>query len=161
MVRLLPRIFSFIIDKARFARKVESFLPQMQSTYQELYLADARQLNDRELIGRIQRLIELTSETAYYNIIISLLMQVYNAILRRNITSAGSDFTNLDLLAGMDQIREYDPGVYLLQLHQLYMQLPPAFQPSLQVEKLMPHNRQQNWRSFAPISNHLSSALAT
>jgi pyruvate,water dikinase len=127
-VRLLPRALRFIIDKARFSRKVDAFLPRMQAAYNELYLTDTSALPDKELLARIQRLIHITSETAYYNIIAPLLMQVYNGVLRQEVAGAGVDYTNLDLLEGIDKIHDYDPGGYLLKLNLIYNQLAPEDQ---------------------------------
>jgi phosphohistidine swiveling domain-containing protein len=165
MVRLLPRLVASIIDKLRFASRIETFLPQMQSCYEELYLTDACHLEDAELLARVRRLIELTGETAYYNIITQLLMQIYHAILRRNVTRAGVDFTNLDLLEGLEIIYEYEPGGYLRQLHDLYRQLPLTAQAmvaagdyaNLQQAPGL-ENFRANFQSFIERFGHLSDS---
>jgi pyruvate,water dikinase len=50
-------------------------------------------------------------------------MQSYNAVLRRQLKRMGIDFQQFDLIEGMDELKEFDPGFKLMQLHQRFLQL--------------------------------------
>jgi len=126
LILLMPRILRFIVDKANFASKMERFLPAMEAKYHAFPINDAPQLSEQELIAEVEKLFTLTRETAYYNIVGPLLMFLYNQILRRQLKPAGVDFNGLDLQHEMEEIKRYNPGLYLSRLHRLFEDLDNA-----------------------------------
>jgi pyruvate,water dikinase len=98
-------------------------LPAARKRYQAFRVERLDQLNEEELIAQIDRLYALTQETAYYNIVTPLLMQLYNRLLQRQLSSAGVDFSTLDVTRGLDELQEFDPNTHLARLHQAYCAL--------------------------------------
>ena len=129
---LLPRMLRFVLDKARFARKVDAFLPTMEEAFQVVRDRHAVELDEEQLLGEIDRLYPLAQEAAYYNIVTPLLMQVYNQILKRQLDRMGVDFERFDLTGGMQELERFEPNVYLARLHELYSSLEQNLQATIQ-----------------------------
>jgi phosphohistidine swiveling domain-containing protein len=122
-LRFLPRMLRFAARKSRFARQVKAYLPVARKRYQAFRVARLDGLSEEELIAQIDRLYVLTQETAYYNIVTPLLMQLYNRLFQGQLAGAGVDFSTLDMTRGMDELQEFDPNAHLARLHQAYCAL--------------------------------------
>jgi len=120
---LLPRMLRFGLDKARFARRVEAFLPAMEETFQAFRGKRVAELSEEQLLDEIDRLYPMAQEAAYYNIVTPLLMQVYNRILKGQLDRVGVDFESFDLTGGMQELERFEPNVHLARLYQLYSNL--------------------------------------
>jgi pyruvate,water dikinase len=129
----LPRMVRFAIHKLRFARRVEAFLPSMERQYRDLPTDQADRMDERALIEQIDRLFELAQETAYYNIVTPLLMQVYNRLLKSQLGRMGIDFEKLDLTGDLEEMERYEPNAHLARLNQQVRDLDPALREALQV----------------------------
>jgi pyruvate,water dikinase len=86
-------------------------------------------LDETALLNRLEQLYEIEKEITRYNIIIPLMMLMYNAVLRRRLEAMGVDFRSFDLTEGMLELKSYDPGISLEALHGLFVQLRPEVQP--------------------------------
>jgi phosphohistidine swiveling domain-containing protein len=122
-LRFLPRMLRFAVHKSKFARQVKAFLPAARKRYQAFRIERLDQMREEELLAQIDRLYALTQETAYYNIVTPLLMQLYNGLFQRQLAGAGVDFSTLDMTRGMDELQEFDPNTHLTRLHQAYRAL--------------------------------------
>ncbi len=120
---LLPRMLRFLLDKARFARRIESFLSAMEEKLQPLRGKQVAEVGEEQLLDDIDCLHSLAQEAAYYNIVTQLLMQVYNKILKAQLRRMEVDFESFDLTAGMQELEQFEPNVHLTHLHQLYSAL--------------------------------------
>jgi pyruvate,water dikinase len=120
---LLPRMLRFGLDKARFARKVEAFLPAMEEEFQAFRGKQAAKQSEEQLLDAIDRLYPLAQEAAYYNIVTPLLMQVYNRILKGQLSRMDVDFESFDLTGGLEELEQFDPNVHLARLYELYSAL--------------------------------------
>ncbi len=120
---LLPRMLGFALDKMRFARKVEAFLPTMEEQFGAFGGDRVTELSEEQLLDEIDRLYPLAQEAAYYNIVTPLLMQVYNQVLKGQLGRMGVDFERFDLTGGMRELEQFEPNVYLDRLSQLYCAL--------------------------------------
>jgi phosphohistidine swiveling domain-containing protein len=147
-LRFLPRMLRFAAHKSRFARQVKAFLPAAQKRYQAFRVGRLDQLNADELITQIDRLYALTQETAYYNIVTPLLMQLYNRLLQRQLNSAGVDFSTLDVTRGMDELQEFDPNSHLARLHQEYCALDNDRQGAIDTSSYVDFRRLQGIDAF-------------
>lgn len=121
--RLLPRMLRFGLDKVRFSRKIEAFLPAMESAFRPLKLQRGEELSQAQLLERIDHLYPLAQETAHYNTVIALLMRVYNRLLRSQLSRMGVDFESFDLAAGMQELERVEPNLHLARLSQVYRAL--------------------------------------
>ena len=121
--RHMPRMIRFALDKWRFARKFENRLPDLQAKYDTFRVDDLSQLNEQALLAAVDDLFELTRQAAYYNIVIPLLMQLYNQLLNRQLRRLGVDPARFDLTEDLEPLKRLDPNEYLVQLQQRYQQL--------------------------------------
>jgi pyruvate,water dikinase len=118
--RHLPRMLRAGVDKWRFGRQVEKFIPEMWKRFCTFGYTQVHTLTDVQLLAEIDRLYPLVQETAYYNIIVPLLMQFYNRVLQSRLKKQGVDLAAFDLMRGLDQVQDYDPNFHLAQLRQKY-----------------------------------------
>jgi phosphohistidine swiveling domain-containing protein len=120
---LLPRMLRFALDKARFARKIEAFLPDMEEEFRAFRGKQVVERSEEQLLDEIDRLYPLAQEAAYYNIVTPLLMQVYNRILKGQLGRMDVDFESFDLTGGMEELEQFEPNVHLARLYELYSAL--------------------------------------
>ncbi len=131
-LRHLPRMLRVALQKLRFARRIEAFLPLAQRRYQAFRDAPLSQMSEAELLDRIEALYQLTEETAYYNVVTPLLMQLYNRLLAAQLRRAGVDPAQFDVTAGLSELQAFDPNTHLARLHREYRALDPTTQASVQ-----------------------------
>jgi len=117
---LLPRMLRFGLDKARFARKVDAFLPAMEEEFRIFRSTPLTDLGNEQLLECFDNLYQLAKETAYYNIVTPLLMQVHNRILKRQLGRMGIDFERFDLATSMHELERFEPNIHLARLHHAY-----------------------------------------
>jgi pyruvate,water dikinase len=115
-------------------RRIEAFLPRMQAFYRATPINRAGQLSDAELLAEIERLYTATQETARYNIVVPLLMQIYNRLLRSQLSRRGLDYGRLDLTAGLTGWKELDPAAQIDDLRRAAATLTPAQRASLSAD---------------------------
>jgi pyruvate,water dikinase len=116
--RLLPRMLRFGLDKVRFSRKIEAFLPAMKSEFRPFELRRGEELSEDQLLERIDRLFPLVQETAYYNTVVALLMRVYNRMLKGQLARLGVHFESFDLTSGTREPERFEPNAQLARLSQ-------------------------------------------
>jgi pyruvate,water dikinase len=125
---LLPRMLAFAVDKLRFARKLDASLPQMDESLRALNEADIGRLSEGEVLDRIDSLFETAQETAYNNIVATLLMQIYDRVLAGRLSRIGVDMQRFDLTEGMEELSRFEPNVHLARLKDQYSELDSALQ---------------------------------
>ncbi len=116
--RHLPRMLRAAIDKWRIGGKFEKFVPVMWAQFRTFRYTETASLSEAQLLAEIDRLYPLVQETAYYNIVVPLLMQLYNRQLSRRLQQQGVDFAAFDLMRGVAEVQDYDPNYHLAQLSQ-------------------------------------------
>lgn len=131
--RLLPRMLAFVLDKARFSRKIEAFLPAMEKDLKAFELRQGEELTEEQLLDRVDGLYPLAQETAYYNTVIALLMRVYNWILKGQLGRMGVDFESFDLTGGIQELDRFEPSVHLARLSQAYRALDENLQQRIRM----------------------------
>lgn len=122
---LLPRMLAVAVRLLRFGHRVETFLPAMQARFEAFSTSTegTRQRSDSELIEVIRRIYALTQESAYYNIVTPLLMQMYSRLLKARLQRHGTDFESLDLTEDSERLERFDPNVGLTELNAAYVEL--------------------------------------
>lgn len=128
----VPRMLRFALDKIRFGRKVETFLPAMQERLHAFRGRGVAELSEHQLLGEIDGLYPLAQEAAYYNIVAPLLMQVYNRILKGQLGQMGVEFERFDLTSNMPELEQFEPHLHLAHLHELYSKLDEDLQARVQ-----------------------------
>lgn len=128
MLRLLPRVARFVASKWSFAQELDAALPRLVHRQKKFTREAAANLDEQELLARIDQLYELNQKIAYYTVIAQLLMFAYNGMLRRQLRNAGFDSEQFDATIGLDELRDYDPGYHLGELHRQFASLPREVQ---------------------------------
>lgn len=128
----LPRMLLFLTRLLAAGRRVAPLLAAVRPEYAALYAQPLPTLTDPALLAAIHRLDRLTRRLAYFNILIPLLMNFYNLLLRRRLAGVGVDFAGFDLTHGLSELQAYDPNPHLQRLAAHYHRLDPAARQALE-----------------------------
>ncbi len=131
MLLRLPRILSFTLGKIRYSRKFPALFPEMKERYRAFSSTPVDRLSEEELMQQIDRLFILSQQTAYYNIVVQLLMGFYNMLLKRQLKKLGVDFTCFDLTEDMEELKDFDPAIHMLVMNQQFRQLSGELQEQI------------------------------
>jgi pyruvate,water dikinase len=82
-------------------------------------------LSPQELLSGIETLFTLTRETAYYNIIVPLLLQMYHRSFQKRLSRAGLEIEQCNITAELHALDELNPATHLARLHAQLQLLPP------------------------------------
>ena len=128
MLKNFPRMTRFTYDKWTLGSRVEQIIERLRNSFKDFSYNEAALLDEASLLIRLDQLYEIEKEVTRYNIIIPLMMLMYNAVLKRRLEAIGVDFRSFDLTEGMQDLKFFDPGVNLEALHDLFSQLEPEMQ---------------------------------
>ena len=128
---LLPRMLGFVLSKIGFGHRVERQANAAWAVYQDLLDLDLVSLNEGEILAHIQSHFQSVQQTAYFNILAPLMMQLFNLVLDRRLERLGLDPRQTNL-RGKNQ--DYDPYHHLQDLYLLYKALSPENQQILNKE---------------------------
>ncbi|MEM7333069.1 MAG: PEP/pyruvate-binding domain-containing protein [Chloroflexota bacterium] len=131
--RYLPRMLRFGLDKLRFSRKIDAFLPMAEARYKKFANQDLSQLDEKTLLSEIEQLFEFTKRMAYVNVVGPLLMLAHNGRFQRQIEALDIDYVNFDLMNNAPDLEKYDPSNHLDRLADLYKSLDKSVQEKLAV----------------------------
>ena len=160
-----PRLLGFLLDKLRFSRRIEQFLPQAQAAALAIPHQNLSDQPPQDLLAEIDRIAALTSRVAYFNIVGPLLNSLYHSLLMRQLKRRGIDYKKLDLISDLAEIKNYDPNQHLAALHAQYRQLSEPLRE--QVRAIGIHGKpvhpeiaafQHNWRQFMESFGHFSDS---
>lgn len=121
--RRMPRLLRFVLDKARFNRRLDTLLPVLEDHLQTFTSEAVGELSEQDLLAEIDRLFPIVQETAYYNIVAPLLMYAYNRALGAQLGAIGLDLESFDLTEGLDELQQFEPNAFLARLHKEYNKL--------------------------------------
>jgi pyruvate,water dikinase len=124
MVRFLPRLLSFVIDKLRFERNVKPFLQQAQIQYRGAPTEQLDDLSVEELLSEIEKLSNLNRRTAYFNVVIPILMQIFDGVFKKRLAKLNIPTERLDLRGDSPDFSRLDPAPAIRNLKTAYDQLP-------------------------------------
>jgi phosphohistidine swiveling domain-containing protein len=127
-LRHIPRILRFFIRAMGYSRQVKVLLPELQSQHDKYAKLDLVNMEEQDLLSYYDELYDVNVKAAYVNIVVPLLMNVYNAMFKKRLSSLGIDIAEFDLTKGLRQLEEYDPNVYLERLNKQYEALDPNIQ---------------------------------
>lgn len=128
---LLPRMARVALNKLRFSRELDEYLPQATKQYQSLAEAQLGKMEEQALFDEIQKLYSLVAETSYHTVVTMLLMQTYTMLLKRQLRRLGIELSQFALTQDMPESQQYDPNAHLLKLSQTYRSLDPESQVSI------------------------------
>ncbi|MBD3291058.1 hypothetical protein GF337_19780 [candidate division KSB1 bacterium] len=145
--RHVPRMLVFAVKKWRIGGKFRKFHAEKWEEYNAFHDARLDQLNDEQILKSIGKLYEETLETAYYNIVIPLLMQFYNQLLKSYLKKSGVEYEDFDVTENLTELHEYDPNFCLENLHHQYQNL------NVQNKELLKSNDSESFRKMEDIEN--------
>jgi pyruvate,water dikinase len=114
--RKLPRLITFALRKARFGRRADVEIPDLEATYRRFDRDDLAAMSDAELVGAVHELMELGTRAAYINIVVPLLANLYATLLRKPLEKREIDLAQVDLMEGVVELEHYDPNPALERL---------------------------------------------
>ncbi len=126
--RLLPLMLRFVWDKVRFSRKIDTFLPEMKQKLKTIERQKVQDLGSEQLLATIDNLAPLVKDTAYYNTMVAVLLRIYNALLKKQLSYLNVAYDDLDLTGNYLALDAYDPGTHLAQLSQVYQSMDESLQ---------------------------------
>jgi len=117
---MMPRILWFLITLTGLNRRFNRFTGIMHNKFRQMAEKETEGMKAEELLDNIKDISELSSQTAYYNIIIPLLAMVSGRILQRMLKGAGIDYSSLDFYYDKEQLKKCSPHMHLKRLHSIY-----------------------------------------
>jgi pyruvate,water dikinase len=122
-MKYLPTMVGFLLTNLnlgrRFKRKILKLNTETEQVQNELI---GMQPNDFHRI--FSRLHALTSESAYWNIIVPLTMQITNRLLEMKMKKRGKDFNSLEFTMDFPELLDYDPKIHLDMLRETWDRIP-------------------------------------
>ncbi len=131
-LRHLPRLLRFAAQAWNYDRRVAAELQAFEAAVRANQEETLVGLSEADLLRRIRDLLMLNTRIAYQNIVIPLLMNLYNALLRSQLGRAGVDILDVDITAGLDEIGQYDPNAHLGDLQEVLARYPQELQEQFQ-----------------------------
>ena len=122
--RHIPRIMWFAVQAWTYDQRVKAELLGFEKSIDDLQKEDISNLSEKELVERIEKLYQFNIGVAYQNIVIPILMSLYNALLKSQLKKTGVDIIEFDLTEGLDEIQNYDPNYHLDHLKEFFDSLP-------------------------------------
>jgi phosphoenolpyruvate synthase/pyruvate phosphate dikinase len=129
LLKHLPRLLLFVLDKAFFGRKMRKFIQINDQALEEICAGNLEAMDASDTIRIIEKLHKYNEQAAYFVIVSQLLNAVYNRILMGQLGKKGRKLEDLDL--GRAEYRDIDPNWGILKLHQEYVELPKTTQQTL------------------------------
>ena len=119
----LPRLVVFVAKNLFLSKKVESLLSKGESDLKSLNYLRVRELNTDSIFVELEELHTINQKIAYFNIVVPLVMYVYNRALKKKLEKRGYDFEDMDVNSLHSGVGEFDPNKGLQKLHSHYMKL--------------------------------------
>lgn len=125
MLLVAPRVFGFMLDKVRFARTIDRFLPEAELECRAIAALPAERFQEHELFAAIDRLKALIRRLAYFNIIGPLLMQMYARLFHGRLANLGLTPEDVELFEDPAVLEPYNPTSHLARLRGMLDALEP------------------------------------
>ncbi len=127
-----PRLLKFAADKYYFSGRINRFVPQAKLALQAFSFKEIEKLSPASLFEQIDKIYQLTSQIAYYNIVGPLLNSLYHSVFIRQLKGLNIDYKKLDITADLTELKDYDPNHHLAVLHEQYLQLSEPLRAQIQ-----------------------------
>jgi phosphohistidine swiveling domain-containing protein len=127
-LRLVPRMLWFMVKKWTLEKVYQRDFPLLERSVETFQPDRLSALTENELLAEISRLFEFVQRIAWYNINVPILMNMYNALLNRQLHRHGVQPESFDLMEDMPDAGAYDPNRLLKALNRQYKDLPAHHQ---------------------------------
>jgi len=129
--RHIPRILGFAVRAWTYDRRVKNELADFALRIRETQAKDVSSLSSTELLAKIDEHFKFNTLVAYQNIVIPILMNVYNGMLRSQLKRVNIEFVDFNLTDGMQEVEDFDPNHHLDEIHKKFNDLPQSVQESI------------------------------
>jgi pyruvate,water dikinase len=129
--RHIPRLLSFAARAWAYDREAKTELTEFETQIQKIQTEEIKSLSSQELLLKIDRHIGFNTRMAYQNIIIPILMNLYNLILKLQLKRLGVEFVDFNLTKDLAQAGEYDPNLHLDDIRKIFNDLPQSTQEKI------------------------------
>ncbi|MEO8357743.1 MAG: PEP/pyruvate-binding domain-containing protein, partial [Chloroflexota bacterium] len=146
--RHVPRVMRFAVQAWNYDKAVTTELDGFEKHIDDLRNEEISSLSERELVDRIESLYQFNIGVAYQNIVIPILMGVYNALLGSQLKKVGVEIVEFDLTRGLYEIHNYDPNYHLDRLKELFDRLPSTVQEQARFSKYEQLETSPQFREF-------------
>ncbi|MHA2600690.1 MAG: PEP/pyruvate-binding domain-containing protein [Candidatus Thorarchaeota archaeon SMTZ1-83] len=119
-LRYLPRMLLAALRKLFFSKNIEIFLRNRKTAYQEAAALDTASLDESKILGVIDSLFELNTDSSYYVIVSQLLNSLYNMMLRSQLEKRGISFDRVRFVETSERLSPIDPKQQLERLREEY-----------------------------------------
>jgi pyruvate,water dikinase len=124
-LRHVPRMLAVGARLAGYGPRVRGELHALAQDYGRLERVDVASLDEPRLLVHVDRLMAVTEQAAYANIVTPILMNLYAQLLERSLSRAGLDPRTIDPAAGRADRAAFDPRPALDELGALLDTLDP------------------------------------
>ena len=129
--RHIPRILGFVTRAWTYDRSVKAELEEFGTKIHKTQMEDIKTLSSHELLVKIDEHFKFNTLVAYQNIVIPILMNIYNAVLKSQLKRTGVEFVDFNLTEGLPQVEDYDPNHHLDEIHNRFNELPRPMQEKI------------------------------
>jgi pyruvate,water dikinase len=150
-LRFVPRVFRFLLSLRTYPKRLDRELQEIRQTYDQFRGMDFDSIDAESLMDVYEQLFAVNERMAYHNILVPLIMSVFNGMLKRQLVRVGIDPLAFDWSSEIEDILDYDPLIRLNEISELIRALPQDLQrqlPELTYADL-PHEPQFNELSSA------------
>ena len=154
----IPRILLFLLRNLNFRRQAERFIRRTTPVYRSLETDFGSDMSTRDMLDTIEQVKQLTIETAYFNVLVPLVMQLTGRLLDRRIRKSGGDPRASDLLAADGEIRQLSPAFHLDILRRRYEALDERSRSLIRTTDDLPEDLQATVAEFIDRFGHFSDS---
>ncbi len=110
-----PRLAALAVRKMRLARRADAELARLRSDYESFSDKQFGSATTEQLFDDIDELKRITTRAASLNIVIPLLANMSNGLLRRTLLKAGLDPEQIEIIS-MNEMAEVNPQAAIAEL---------------------------------------------
>jgi phosphoenolpyruvate synthase/pyruvate phosphate dikinase len=154
LLRLLPRISYFLLDKMFIAGRFKRFIKQHQTRTQQHPLDQISKLDAENTLRKLDELFEVNKEVAYFTLISQLLHSVYTWLLQRRLETHNIDIDDLDF--PFTAYQDIIPNYALAKLNAEYQTLSPSTQQAMHTQSM---DHLLSDPTIAPLMQHFTEFL--
>ena len=122
-LRYLPAMIGFLLSLLFLKRKFKRAFARI-TTRTDLLTEKLKNTTAKDYNRCFEEINSISSEAAYYNILIPLSFQISNRVLQKKLKKRGIPFENLNFLKDYPALSKYDPNEQLSHLRHLWASLP-------------------------------------
>jgi pyruvate,water dikinase len=160
-----PRVIRFVIDKLRFGLRARRDYLHFQLEAHAFSASLAVDDLPDHLLEQVDQIVCLQEKISYNTILTILLMQIYNALLRKYLKAHGVDPNQFDLTDEWESLKAFHPNLFLADLHSMYLNLEPPLQSRLVQDNLKALDQEdglydfrQRFQEFLDHFGHMSDS---